>query len=150
MLPKLGIDKTEYGGQIVGKGLSKVFDLADGYVQIGPGGAPHEKVSTWLNIGFGLLAPEIAKKFMPTKTKLMEAAGGNTFSNVVDYAEDYLAQYWPSQAVNKDVGPKQTSGPVRKNVQNMGQKGYAYDLANSGQQGVSIKAPVRNGGRYTV
>ena len=49
MLPKLGIDKTEYGGQIVGKGLSKVFDLADGYVQIGPGGAPHEKVSTWLN-----------------------------------------------------------------------------------------------------
>lgn len=144
------IDKTEYGGQIVGRGLSQLFDMADAYVQIGPGGAPHEKVSTWLNLGFGLLAPEIASKYFPTKTKLLEAAGGNTFSNIVDYAEDYWLQFTGPAPARRPVARQLGSGPVRDTRQYAAKKGYQYDLSNSGQQGVSIKAPVRNGGRYTV
>ena len=146
----LNIDKTEYGGQIAGKGISRLFEIADQYVQIGPGGAPHEKVSTWLNVGFGLLAPELAKKFAPTKVKLAEAAGGNAFSNVVDYAEDYLAEFTGTPTIRK-VAPKTLgSGPVRNQANYPPGKGYAYDMSHAGQQGVSIKAPVRNGGRYTV
>ena len=146
----LDIDKTEYGGQIVGKGLSRVFEMADAYVAIGPGGAPHEKVSTWLNLGFGLLAPEIATKFFPTKIKLMEAAGGNAFSNIVDYSEDYLNQFLGTAPATKVNTRGLGSGPVRDTKNYQTRKSYGYDLANAGQQGVTIKAPLRNGGRYTV
>uniref|UniRef100_A0A6M3LXG6 Uncharacterized protein n=1 Tax=viral metagenome TaxID=1070528 RepID=A0A6M3LXG6_9ZZZZ len=146
----LGINKTEYGGQIVGKGLSRVFELADNVVQIGPGGAPHEKVSTWLNLGFGLLAPELAIKFFPAKRELMEAAGGNAFSNIVDYTEDYIDQLVGPTKISKASSSQPGSGPVRDTRNYQVNKGYVQNMANAGQQGVSIKAPMKNGGRYTV
>jgi hypothetical protein len=110
------------------------------------GNAPHAKLSTWLNIVGGITLPAVGQKLVldPDQFRALEAAGGNMFSNVLDYLEDYYDLYF---APTPDV---RRASNIRQSTVTRSRPTRATRLSPSGQQGVSVKAPVVNGSRYVV
>jgi len=80
-----------YGGQHIAKGLERGFveiDRATGREAL----APHERPSTWLNIGLGIGLPLLAVlvKVRDPWGLVLVSMGGHMTTKVWDYAEEYL------------------------------------------------------------
>lgn len=135
-----------YGVQIGARVTEKALtQFVDPLVPIGTGQAPHEKVSTWVQMAAGIALPMIAKKKYPQHELMAQVYGGHLFSYVADYAEYYINQMLAPAGV-KNV----------QNLQNLNNQSFPQQTTypgmtlppNSGLQGVGIKSPITNGARY--
>lgn len=81
-----------YGAEHIAKGAERSFEEVDKYAGVSAL-KPHQRWSTWLNMGFGFGLPIItylARKRIKTPWDLLLiAAGGHMSTKVWDYAEEY-------------------------------------------------------------
>jgi hypothetical protein len=145
----LGRKGKIYGAQIVARAFEKAAEsYIDPMYPLGTTGAPHEKLSMWINVIGGIAAPMVAQKTRWVDEETAQVFGGHLFSNVVDYANTYMggtvfpaagarsavnrsfqqvAPYYPPQSYSPTYGPS----------------------SNAGISDVALKNPIQNGGRYT-
>jgi hypothetical protein len=104
MLNRNRIMRT-YGSQFIAKGLDEAFLYLDPYVPLGEGGAPHNRISTFLNLAGGVLLPVAgnAAKVGDSTQQALETMGGYMLTNIWDYASEYMAQPVQSAARNRAV-----------------------------------------------
>jgi hypothetical protein len=158
----LGKKGRIYGAQIGARAFEVVMEkYVDPMVPLplGTTGAPHEKLSTWVNIIGGIAAPMIAAKTRVVDEETAMVFGGHLFSNVVDYglayAETLTSGAAVGSAVSRSFRPVQVVTPyaVGQGYQPVYNPSAACQASlnrgsMSGIQDVSVKAPFSGGGRY--
>jgi len=84
-----------FGAESLGKGLDRLYTMADQYYVFGTGESPHERPSFWLSLLFGGVvlpgwgAQLVGKKGDTTYQRAMEEAGAYSVTNIWDYAYEY-------------------------------------------------------------
>lgn len=140
----LGRKGKIYGAQIGARAFEKVVETyVDPLYPLGTTGAPHEKLSMWVNVIGGIAAPMIAQKTRIVDEETAMVFGGHLFSNVVDYGLTYAGTMFPAPAAGS---------AVRRSFQTPLNAPYQYSPPNaprSGIQDVAVKNPIQNGGRYS-
>ena len=141
----IGIKGKIYGAQIGARAFEKVVETyIDPLYPLGTTGAPHEKLSVWVNVIGGLAAPMIAKKTKIVDEETAMVFGGHLFSNVVDYGLQYAGTMFPAAGAGSAV--RRSFQPPVNTPYNQ----YSPPNApRSGIQDVAVKNPIQNGGRYS-
>ena len=135
-----------YGGELLGYSTAYALKYLDSLRPTGFWGQP---LSFWGDL-IGAAGGALGALYWKAPYSLLSAlVGGYLATDLVNHilrlAPVAVAVAVPSSAMYMTSGPV-GMGPVPQ----VNQKGYVYDMSRSGSQGVSVKAPVVNGGRYTV
>ena len=148
----LGRKGKIYGAQIVARVVEKAAETyIDPLYPLGTTGAPHEKLSMWINVIGGIAAPMIAQKTRIVDEETAMVFGGHLFSNVVDYANTYSGGVvFPATGARSAVN--RSFQQVTPYYPPHAPQGYTPTYgpnANSGISDIAVKNPIQNGGRYT-
>ncbi len=140
------VDWTTYGkvfgAESIAKGIERLGLEVDKKVKLGTGVAPHERASTYINLVGGILAPLVGDQMRvsPENQGYLEALGAHLLTEIWDYAEEYMP---PAVPAGRRDQP-QDKILVRINTPNY----VPMSPPGSGMDGISVKAPVSDGGRY--
>ena len=140
-----------YGGEVLGYSTAYALRYLD---TLRPAGFMGQPLSFWGDI-LGAAGGAIGALYLSAPYSLLSAlVGGYLATDLINH----IIRLAPvAVAVVTTTPPSAVfvpSDPVRigvdPSVQFNQKKGYVYDMRNMGMQNVTVKAPIINGGRYSV
>ncbi len=155
MIRNSKLDKKDvgvvYGGEILGYSTAYALRYLD---TLRPAGFMGQPLSFWGDI-IGAAGGALGALYLQAPYSLLSAlVGGYLATDLINH----IIRLAPVAVTVVTDMPTPVvfvpSGPVRMGVDPAVQfnqkKGYVYDMQNMGMQNVTVKAPIINGGRYTV
>ena len=132
-----------FGAQSIAKGVVRLGLELDKKIKIGAGLTPLERASTYVNVLGGVLLPLVGDKMRASEENqdLLEDMGAHLLTKSWDYVEEYVTPASP--AARRTPPPRRV--PARITNSNL----LPQSPAGAGVDGITVKAPVSDGGRYT-
>ncbi len=130
-----------YGGEVLGFSTAYALKYLD---TLRPAGFMGQPLSFWGDL-IGAAGGAIGALKLRAPYGLLSAlVGGYLATDLVNH----IIRLAPVAVAA--VAPTAVFIPSAPSAQFNQQKGYVYDMQNAGMQNVTVKAPIINGGRYTV
>ncbi len=127
-----------YGGELLGFSTAHALKYLD---TLRPAGFMGQPLSFWGDI-IGAAGGALGALYLKSPYSLLSAlVGGYLATDLVNHIIRLAPVMLPATTIFVPTGATQQFNQ---------QKGYVYDMQHSGMQNVTVKAPVINGGRYTV